>query len=83
MSSFHHVRRKYQNDFFIRNNAIERFFRISNMTKRNKKSTDFHEFLTLRRDRERRAIRVNRFNRNRLDLNHFCHFRKVSQNQDK
>jgi hypothetical protein len=27
--------RKYQNDLFIRNNAIERFFRISNMTERN------------------------------------------------
>jgi hypothetical protein len=39
--------------------------------------------LTLRRDRERRAIRVNRFNRNRLDFNHFCHFRETLQNQIK
>jgi hypothetical protein len=59
MLSFHHVRRKHQNDFFIRHNAIERFFRISNMTKKNEKSADFHEALTLRRDRERRAARVN------------------------
>jgi hypothetical protein len=27
MSSFHYVRRKHQNDLFIRDNAIERFFR--------------------------------------------------------
>jgi hypothetical protein len=47
------------------------------MTKRNEKSIDFHEFLTLRRDRERRAIRVNRLNRNRLDFNRLCHFREL------
>jgi hypothetical protein len=40
-SSFHHVRKKYQNDFFIRNNAIKRFFRISNMTKRNENQLIF------------------------------------------
>jgi hypothetical protein len=53
------------------------------MTKRNKKSVDFHEFLTLRRDREGRTARVNRLSRSRLDLNHFCQFQKVSQDQDK
>ncbi len=84
-SSFHHVRRKYQNDFFIRNNAIERFFRVSNMTKRNEKSVNFHESLTLRRDRKCRTIRINQFNskRSRLDLNRLNHFRKISQDQDK
>jgi hypothetical protein len=79
MSSSHHVRKRRQNDLFIRNNAIERFFWISNMTKKNEKSADFHEFLTLRRDRERRAIRVNWFSRSRFDLNRFYHFREASQ----
>jgi hypothetical protein len=51
-SSSHHVRRRYQNDLSIRINAIERFFRVSNMTERNEKSANFHESLTLRRDRE-------------------------------
>ncbi len=83
MLSFHHVRRKHQNDFFIRNNATERFFRVSNMTRKNEKSADFYESLTLRRDRERRAIRVNQFSRNHLDFNRFCHFREVSQDQNK
>jgi hypothetical protein len=53
------------------------------MTKRNKRSADFHEFLTLRRNRERRTIRVNRFNRSHFDLNRLCHFRKISQDQNK
>jgi hypothetical protein len=53
------------------------------MTKRNEKSVDFYESLTLRRDRERRAVRVNRFSRSRLDLNRFCHSREVSQDQNK
>jgi hypothetical protein len=53
------------------------------MTRKNEKSADSHESLTLRRDRERRAIRVNRFSRCRLDLSRFCHFRKASQDQDK
>ncbi len=66
--------RKYQNDFFIRNNAIEKFFRISNMTEKNKKSVNLYEFLTLRRNRECRTIRFN-FNLN--------HFRKISQDQNK
>ncbi len=52
MSSSHHVRRRHKNDFFIRNNTIERFFRLSNMTKRNERSADFHESLTLRRNRK-------------------------------
>ncbi len=50
------------------------------MTKKNEKSVDFHESLTLRRDRKRR---VNRFNCSRLDLSRFCHFRESSQDQDK
>jgi hypothetical protein len=45
------------------------------MTERNEKSINFYEFLTLRRDRE---CRVNRFNR--FDFNHF---REASQDQDK
>jgi hypothetical protein len=45
------------------------------MTKKNEKSINFYESLTLRRNRK---CRVNRFNR--FDFNHF---RKVSQNQDK
>jgi hypothetical protein len=43
--------RKHQNDLSIRNNATERFFRISNMTDRDAKSADSHESLTLRRSR--------------------------------
>jgi hypothetical protein len=66
--------RKYQNDLSIRDNTIERFFRISNMTERNERSANSHEFLTLRRNRE---CRVNRAN---LDFNHS---RKASQDQDK
>jgi hypothetical protein len=67
--------RKYQNDLFIRNNAIEKFFRISNMTERNEKSINFYEFLTLRRNRECRVSRSSR-----LDFNHS---RKASQDQNK
>jgi hypothetical protein len=83
MSLFLHVRRRHQIDFFIRDNAIERFFRVSNMMKKAEKLIDFHESLTLRRDRERRAIRINRFSLSCFDLNRFCHFREVSQNQNK
>jgi hypothetical protein len=72
IQSFRNYERKYQNDFFIRNNAIERFFRVSNMTKRNEKLINFYKFLTLRRNRK---CRINRFD--------FNHFRKASQNQDK
>jgi hypothetical protein len=59
------------------------------MTERNEKSINFHEFLTLRRNRECRVNRVNlrrsRINlkRCRLDLNHLNHSRKASQDQDK
>jgi hypothetical protein len=54
------------------------------MTERNEKSINFHESLTLRRDRERRrAIEVNRLNRNCLDFSRFNHSREVSQNQYK
>ncbi len=83
--SFHHVRRKHHNDLFIRNNAIKRFFRILNIIEKNEKSNNFHESLTLRRDRECRTIRVNQrsFRRNRFNLHRFNHFRKISQNQDK
>jgi hypothetical protein len=66
--------RKYQNDLFIRDNAIERFFRVSNMTERNEKSANSYESLTLRRDRECRVIRFS-FN--------FSHFREASQDQNK
>ncbi len=45
------------------------------MTKKNEKSTNFHESLTLRRDRERR-IEFNRFNFN-------CHLEESSQNSNK
>jgi hypothetical protein len=76
-SSFHHVRKRYQNDFFIRDNAIERFFRVSNMTERNEKPANFYESLTLRRDRECRISQLN------LRHNRLNHFREVSQNQNK
>jgi hypothetical protein len=77
--------RKHQNDFFIRNNAIKRFFRVSNMTEKNEKSANSYESLTLRRDRECRVIRDSRLssNRSRLDLSRFSHSRKASQDQDK
>jgi hypothetical protein len=45
------------------------------MTEKNEKSANFYEFLTLRRNRE---CRINRFNR--FDFNHS---RKVSQDQNK
>jgi hypothetical protein len=77
--SRHHVWKRYQNDFFIQDNAIERFFRISNMTERNEKSINFYESLTLRRNRECRTARVNRSNLNRFDFNRFNHFREASQ----
>jgi hypothetical protein len=73
--SFRSYERKYQNDLSIRDNAIERFFRISNMTERNERSVNSYESLTLRRDRECRVSRSSRF-----DLSHF---RKASQDQDK
>jgi hypothetical protein len=54
--SFYNYERKHQNDLFIRNNAIEKFFRVSNMTNRDAKSADFHESLTLRRNLDRREF---------------------------
>jgi uncharacterized protein (UPF0305 family) len=48
------------------------------MTKKNEKSINFYESLTLRQDRERR---VNRFCR--FCFNCFNHLRKASQNQNK
>ncbi len=78
----YYVRRRHQNDFFIQNNAIERLFRVSKITKRNEKSTNFHESLTLRQDRERRN-KFNRFNRNRFDLDSFNHFRRISKDQNR
>jgi vacuolar-type H+-ATPase subunit I/STV1 len=55
------------------------------MTKKNEKSINFHESLTLRRDRECRATRVSQFSfrRSRFDLNRLNHFREASQDQDK
>jgi hypothetical protein len=55
------------------------------MTKKIRKSINFHESLTLRQDRECRAARVNRLSlrRNRFDFNCFNHLREASQDQDK
>jgi hypothetical protein len=75
IQSFRSYERKCQNDFSFRNNAIEKFFRVSNMTERNERSTNFYESLTLRRNRECRVSRFNRFD--------FNHFREASQDQDK
>jgi hypothetical protein len=52
------------------------------MTERNEKSVNFHESLTLRRDRECRVSRVN-LRDSRLDLSRFSHSRETSQDQDK
>jgi hypothetical protein len=80
--SSHHVRRKHQNDLFVRDNAIERFFRISNMTERNEKSVNFYESLTLRRNRECRINWLS-LRHNHLNFNRFNHFREASQDQNK
>jgi hypothetical protein len=73
--SFRSYERKYQNDFFIRDNAIERFFRVLNMTDRNAKSVDFHESLTLRRSR--RALKLNNSDRRNLDRRNSQRFRRI------
>jgi uncharacterized protein YktA (UPF0223 family) len=73
--SFRNYERKHQNDFFIRDNAIKRFFRVSNMTNRNAKSVDFHEFLTLRRSR--RVFKLNNSDRRNLDRRKFQRFRRI------
>jgi hypothetical protein len=67
--------RKYQNDFFIRDNAIKRFFRVSNMTDRDAKSIDFYEFLTLRRNQ--RVFKLNNSDRRNLDRRNFQRFRRI------
>ncbi len=86
-SFYHHVWRRYQNDFFVRNNAIERLFWVSNMTERYEKSANFHESLTLRRDRKCRAARVRvsqrSFRRSRLNLSRLSHSREAPQDQDR
>ncbi len=73
--SFRNYEKKYQNNFFIRNNAIKKFFRISNMTNQNAKSVIFHEFLTLRRNR--RVFKFNNFDRRNLDRKKFQRFRRI------
>jgi hypothetical protein len=73
--SFRSYERKHQNDLFIRNNAIERFFRVSNMTNRNAKSADSHEFLTLRRSR--RVFKFNNSDRRNLDRKKSQRFRRI------
>jgi hypothetical protein len=73
--SFRNYERKHQNNLFIRNNAIERFFRISNMTNRDAKSADFHEFLTLRRSR--RIFKFNNSDRRNLDRRESQRFRRI------
>jgi hypothetical protein len=73
--SFRSYERKYQNDFFIRNNTIKKFFRISNMTDRDAKSADFHEFLTLRRNR--RVFKFKNSDNRNLDRRDFQRFRRI------
>ncbi len=63
--SFRNYERNYQNNLFISNNAIKRFFRVSNMTNRDARSIDFHESLTLRR--KRRVFKFNNSDRRNLD----------------
>jgi hypothetical protein len=67
--------RKYQNDLSIRNNAIERFFRVSNMTNRDARLIDFHESLTLRRNR--RALKLSNSDRRNLDRRDLQRFRRI------
>jgi glutamate synthase domain-containing protein 3 len=52
------------------------------MTERNEKSINFHEFMTLRQDRECRVSRVN-LRRCDLDFSRSSHSREASQDQDK
>jgi hypothetical protein len=68
--------RKHQNDLFIQNNAIERFFRVSNMTDRDAKSVDFHEFLTLRRSR--RVFKLSNLDRRNLDRRESQRFCRIN-----
>jgi hypothetical protein len=73
--SFRNYERKYQDNLFIRDKTIKRFFRISNMTNRNEKSIDYHEFLTLRRNR--RVFKLNNFDRRNFDRRKFQRFRRI------
>jgi hypothetical protein len=75
IQSFRNHERKHQNDLSIRNNAIERFFRVSNMTDRDARSADFHESLTLRRNR--RALKLNNSDRRNLDRKESQRFRRI------
>jgi hypothetical protein len=68
--------KKHQNNLFIRDNAIERFFRVSNMTDRDAKSIDFHEFLTLRRSR--RVLKLSNFDRRNLDRRKSQRLRRIN-----
>ncbi len=79
--SFRSYERKHQNDLFIRNNAIEKFFRISNMTNRNERSINFLEFLTLRRSR--RIFKINNSDRRNLDRRNFQRFRRINIRESK
>jgi hypothetical protein len=76
IQSFRSYERKHQNDLFIRNNAIERFFRVSNMTDRNARSVDFHESLTLRRNR--RVFKLSNSDRRNLDRKESRRFRRIN-----
>jgi hypothetical protein len=74
--SFRSYERKHQNDLSIRNNTIERFFRVSNMTDRDAKSADFHESLTLRRSR--RVFKLSNSDRRNLDRRESQRFRRIN-----
>jgi hypothetical protein len=76
IQSFRNYERKHQNNLFIRDNAIKRFFQVSNMTDRDAKSADFHEFLTLRRNR--RAFKLNNSDRRNLDRRKSQRFRRIN-----
>jgi hypothetical protein len=74
--SLRNYEKKHQNDFFIRNNAIKRFFRISNMTNRDARSIDFHESLTLRQSR--RILKLNNSDRRNLNRKEFQRLRRIN-----
>jgi hypothetical protein len=67
--------RKHQDNLSIRDNAIERFFRVSNMTDRDARSADFHESLTLRRNR--RALKLSNSDRRNLDRKESQRLRRI------
>jgi hypothetical protein len=73
--SFRNYEKKHQNDLFIRNNAIEKIFRVINMTDRNAKSVDSHEFLTLRRSR--RVFKLCNSDRRNLDRKESQRLRRI------